>query len=389
LRRHRGDRKIAGVAGGLARYLDIDPLVVRVVLVVLAVFGGSGLLLYALGWLLIPDDGDEESEAAKLVGGRSSSTIVLVAILAIVGLAAFGQSFRGFGYGFGFGGMLVLIVVSVAAYAVWRGDRPLQRPGPTGPPPGAGGPGAYGQTPGTAYVPPYAPSAAYVPPRSEPVTAPYPGAVPPASPPKPQRPRSPLGRITVSVAMVLAGLLIAMNLSTHHDVSAAAILATCLAVVGLGLLVGAFFGRARWLIVLGVLLSLVATAATVADVPGHSVGQRTWMPRSVAAAQHTDYRLGVGHATLDLTALDLSGAAPVHLDSRLGVGQLTVLLPADASARVISQVGVGHEELPGDRADDGSDLHLGYRTPPGVTDPDLTLDLRVGFGTLEVRRATP
>jgi hypothetical protein len=113
------------------------------------------------------------------------------------------------------------------------------------------------------------------------------------------------------------------------------------------------------------------------------------MPRSVAAAQHTDYRLGVGHATLDLTALDLSGAAPVHLDSRLGVGQLTVLLPADASARVISQVGVGHEELPGDRADDGSDLHLGYRTPPGVTDPDLTLDLRVGFGTLEVRRATP
>src|SRR3954464_6994790 len=57
LRRSRSDRKVAGVAGGLARHLDVDPLVLRVALVVLVFFGGAGLILYAAGWLLVPNDG--------------------------------------------------------------------------------------------------------------------------------------------------------------------------------------------------------------------------------------------------------------------------------------------------------------------------------------------
>ena len=48
-----------GVAGGLGRYAGIDPLIFRILFVVLAVFGGSGLLLYALGWLLVPEDGED------------------------------------------------------------------------------------------------------------------------------------------------------------------------------------------------------------------------------------------------------------------------------------------------------------------------------------------
>ena len=51
LRRSRGDRKIAGVGAGLARHLDVDPLITRVVLVVLVFFGGAGVLLYAAVWL--------------------------------------------------------------------------------------------------------------------------------------------------------------------------------------------------------------------------------------------------------------------------------------------------------------------------------------------------
>ena len=46
IRRTTGDRRVAGVAGGLARHLDIDPLIVRVAFVVLTFFGGAGLLLY-------------------------------------------------------------------------------------------------------------------------------------------------------------------------------------------------------------------------------------------------------------------------------------------------------------------------------------------------------
>jgi phage shock protein PspC (stress-responsive transcriptional regulator) len=48
-------RMIAGVAVGVADYLGVDPTVIRIVFVVLAFVGGTGLPLYLAGWLLIPD----------------------------------------------------------------------------------------------------------------------------------------------------------------------------------------------------------------------------------------------------------------------------------------------------------------------------------------------
>jgi len=53
LARSRGDRMIAGVAGGIARYLKIDPALVRLAFVALA-FTGIGVLLYPLLWLVMP-----------------------------------------------------------------------------------------------------------------------------------------------------------------------------------------------------------------------------------------------------------------------------------------------------------------------------------------------
>ena len=58
IRRTTGDRRVAGVAGGLARHLDIDPLIVRVAFVVLTFFGGVGLLLY-LALLAAPARGGQ------------------------------------------------------------------------------------------------------------------------------------------------------------------------------------------------------------------------------------------------------------------------------------------------------------------------------------------
>ena len=89
LRRSTDDRVIGGVAAGLARWLGIDPVIVRVVLVVLAVFGGSGLVLYVIGWLFIPDAGSNHSEADRFIakGARPGSTTraVLMAVAAVVG----------------------------------------------------------------------------------------------------------------------------------------------------------------------------------------------------------------------------------------------------------------------------------------------------------------
>ena len=54
LYRSRNDSRIAGVCGGLGEYLDIDPTLVRLIFVLLALTGGHGVLLYIILWLLVP-----------------------------------------------------------------------------------------------------------------------------------------------------------------------------------------------------------------------------------------------------------------------------------------------------------------------------------------------
>lgn len=52
--RSHTERLVGGVAGGLARYFDIDPLLIRLGFVILGFMNGIGLILYMLMWLLVP-----------------------------------------------------------------------------------------------------------------------------------------------------------------------------------------------------------------------------------------------------------------------------------------------------------------------------------------------
>lgn len=52
----RTDNKIAGVCGGFAEYLDMDPTLVRLIWVMTALFAGWGLLGYVIAWLVIPEE---------------------------------------------------------------------------------------------------------------------------------------------------------------------------------------------------------------------------------------------------------------------------------------------------------------------------------------------
>ena len=61
LYRSRTDRKIAGVCGGLAAYVGIDPVIPRLLWIVFALAAGMGVLAYIICWLVVP----QESEAAK------------------------------------------------------------------------------------------------------------------------------------------------------------------------------------------------------------------------------------------------------------------------------------------------------------------------------------
>lgn len=70
LRRCASDRMVAGVAGGVARYLGTDPLLVRAGFVVgsLLLGGVGGLLLYLVAWLVVPEDGRPTSIASEILG---------------------------------------------------------------------------------------------------------------------------------------------------------------------------------------------------------------------------------------------------------------------------------------------------------------------------------
>jgi|tagenome__1003787_1003787.scaffolds.fasta_scaffold20350787_2 phage shock protein C len=69
LYRSRDDKKIAGVCGGLARYLGVDPVLVRIGAVVLAAMG-PGLIAYVAAWILVPAD----EQAAEPSSSSPTST---------------------------------------------------------------------------------------------------------------------------------------------------------------------------------------------------------------------------------------------------------------------------------------------------------------------------
>jgi hypothetical protein len=161
-------------------------------------------------------------------------------------------------------------------------------------------------------------------------------------------------------------------------------------VVGIGLVVGAVAGRARGLVVWGVLLTALASAAAVVpDVPVNGgVGDRTWRPATVADLRAV-YRLGIGDAELDLTRLDLTTADRQRVEIRQGVGDLTIVVPDDVVVLVDADVQGGDLRLP-DRADiDGTDLSERVVVPEGSSPRSavLVVDAELGLGSMEVRRA--
>lgn len=55
LYRHTKQGKLAGVCAGLGEYLDIDPVVIRLIFVLLALWGGAGIIVYIAAWILVPE----------------------------------------------------------------------------------------------------------------------------------------------------------------------------------------------------------------------------------------------------------------------------------------------------------------------------------------------
>ena len=118
LRRSRSERVLGGVCGGLARTIGIDPLVVRVAVVALTLAGGTGVLLYVLAWLLLPEEGSDSSLARAAVSDKGTSLGEVVAIGSIVlGLILL---VRGTGIWFSDAFVWPLLLAGVGLAVIWR-----------------------------------------------------------------------------------------------------------------------------------------------------------------------------------------------------------------------------------------------------------------------------
>jgi len=65
LYRSRNKKVIAGLGGGLGEYLDIDPVIIRIIIVLTTIFHGIGLLIYIIMWIVVPEEPFDQAFAKK------------------------------------------------------------------------------------------------------------------------------------------------------------------------------------------------------------------------------------------------------------------------------------------------------------------------------------
>lgn len=125
LLRSKDDRVIAGVAGGLGKYFDIDPVIIRIAAVVTIFFGGLGVLAYLLAAILVPAD-DGAGNPAPGSRGHAAVRILGVAALILIGIIGFGILVAGalFATGVGYGLVVVgtVVVLGIALIAASFGS---------------------------------------------------------------------------------------------------------------------------------------------------------------------------------------------------------------------------------------------------------------------------
>lgn len=258
LTRSSSDRVIAGVAGGLGRYFSIDPVVVRIVFIVGAFFGGAGVIAYGAAWLLVPrDDGSPRADAATIVRRLG----IAVAILVVTGVALVG--------------------------------------------------GFWGAADG--------------------------------------------GATTVAIIVIAAGGL---------------------------LMLGAFTGGMRWLIVPALALAFGAAAAAAGDIDVRGgTGERVYRP-ATADSLRNEYKLGAGHLQLDLRNTKFGpGDHRVHL--KVGLGQAEVLVPSNVCVSSTAHIAGGGTTI--FDHDSGGTYHdwQDIRTAQAGK-AHLTVDADIGFGELRI-----
>ena len=369
LRRSVTDRHIGGVAGGIARHLDIDAIIVRVALVVAVFFGGAGLLAYVGAWILVPEEGTDD-EPLGLDQRSRSLALAGVGVLAL--LCAVGDWAGAFWFPWP--------LAIVAALVIWFLNRKDKASSGSGYAPGPGY--GYGYE-----SPTYAGEAAAGQSRGEDAW------VPPTSyarePRGARQPRNPRRRGPILFFFTLALIALAEGVLGVVDLAGAPVADSAYPALALGiiatiLIVGSFWGRAGGLIALGVVAALVTAAATA----GSHFPDDHYSYAPTSAGQVRDaYDFGAGEFVLDLSDVadvDALDGRDITIDG--GLGEVEVVVPEGMDVAVETEVVAGDSRV-FDQRNDGFDINVDGFRDGGAEAPDMTITIDLAVGEIIVREA--
>lgn len=420
--RQSNGRWFAGVAAGVARWLGVDPLVVRAGFILFSIFFGMGLALYLVLWLLMPDErGEIHVERALKYGEGSSIFLLVVTVMAVLGG---GPWWGGDSRGFRFFGFVLLVVGAwwfltrtgtgreLMASAPWKGQgattaastgttsavdpvtgEPLTQPGtgatPSMPPPAT----AYGSTGNAAANA----GATLATPR------------PPA--PTPVRERTPAigfagGLLVLGLAIVtgvvMSSVAQAAGWSGNHVATG---IASGLGMLGLGILIAGIAGRRSGGLAFFAVTGMIAAAATTAAPMGLSqpwqVGDRSYTVTSMTPAP--EFELGLGQLRVDLRDANWQGTTGQDtVTTTMGVGELDLVVPEGVSVVVNAKARAGEIIATGPTvAGDGMRRlgpdqlqHEGANWQQKVTfgastsAPEIVVNAEVGVGQIKITTAS-
>lgn len=402
LRRRPDEGPIAGVCAGVAAYFNVDPVIVRIATVVLAL-SGPGVVAYVLAWTFVPAEsgGSPPTPSSHQTDGRDRGAqvfgIVLLAVAVSVLWGDWWSPAREW--------LLPLGLIALGTWLLLRrgggdvdeagqlGAEPTSWPAPSPPPSTDSGDAAWSMSGSAAgVVGSDAPQdATVVSPRGEaeaaapPPWEPGPGASPVGD--SGHRDGAARRHRGMLAPIVMGALLVWSGIAWLADVSLESGLAVALCIVGIGFVLGAFVGGSWALIVPAVGVGAALLVASVADLPlSGPLGDRTWAPETVSEVRER-YELSVGEGTLDLRGIDLDEGDRLEIAASVGIGQLEVLVPDGVSYFASYRVAAGEVDYGTKEEGVGIETRSGFKAEGDVGRIDL--DLEVGLGQIELRSRLP
>ena len=331
--RRRDRRLIAGVAGGLADRFGVDAWVFRLGFVLASFAGGVGVVAYLLLWFLVRREDLPHSAAQQMMDRFPDAPAWIGLVLVGIGIISLAGQL-----GIHTGALGWALLLIGAGFLLFRRGEEDRREADVEAPPTPG-------PRGTGDGPP-------VPHRERRV-----------------RERSPLGWLTLGIALAISGLVAVLRNAGVFELTLAQALAIPLVILGVGLLVGSVIGRARWTVLLGLPLIPIVLAASAFTVP--LTGRWDDLTVRRPAQVQSSYELSGGRLQLDLSRMD-PAELPPSIDVRMGAGTVEVVLPA-RGVRVAATVNVGDVHMAQSRG--GFDVQGSHGDPNATTVVTVHVDV--------------